>query len=89
VRTTDGDGYWILDANGQVFAYGDAPSFGSLPSGSAGGFNPATTIFTNSDGGVYWVATALGKVFNCGDAPNDGDMSTTHLNGSIIAATGY
>jgi hypothetical protein len=23
------------------------------------------------------------------DAPNDGDMSGTHLNGAIIAATGF
>jgi hypothetical protein len=35
------------------------------------------------------VSTALGKVYNFGDAPADGDMSGTHLNGSIIAATGF
>ena len=32
--------------------------------------------------------TAAGKVFAFGDAPNDGDMSGTHLNGSIVAASG-
>jgi hypothetical protein len=35
------------------------------------------------------VSTALGKVYNFGDAPADGDISGTHLNGSIIAATGF
>jgi hypothetical protein len=89
VRTADGNGYWVLDANGGVFAFGDAPNLGSLPPNSSGGLDPATTIFTSSDGGGYWVATALGKVFNFGDAPNDGDMSGTHLNGAIIAASGF
>ena len=89
MRTPDGGGYWILDANGTVFAYGDATNLGSLPGGAAGGLDPASAIFTTSDGAGYWVVTALGKVYDFGDAPSDGDMSTTHLNGSIIAATGF
>ena len=83
-----GSGYWVLDATGQVFAYGDAGPMGGLAAGSAGGFNPATAIFATSDGGGYWVVTALGKVTSFGDAPNDGDMSGTHLNGPVIAASG-
>jgi hypothetical protein len=89
VRTPDGGGYYILDANGQVFAYGDATFLGGLPTGAAGGLNPATAIFDTADGGGYGVSTALGKVYPFGDAPADGDMSGTHLNGSIIAATGF
>ena len=34
------------------------------------------------------LVTATGRVFAYGDAPNDGDMSGTHLNGSIVAASG-
>jgi hypothetical protein len=89
VRTPDGGGYWILDGNGNVFAYGDAAYLGGLPAGAAGGLDPATAIFATSDGGGYWISTALGKVTNFGDAPADGDASTLHLNGSIIAATGF
>jgi hypothetical protein len=89
VRTPDGGGYWILDGAGSVFAYGDAAFLGGLPAGAAGGLDPAAAIFTTSDGGGYWVSTALGKVYNFGDAPADGDISGTHLNGSIIAATGF
>ena len=37
----------------------------------------------------YWVAVGHGAVYNFGDAPNDGGMAGTHLNGSIIAATGF
>ena len=35
VRTPDGDGYWILFANGIVMAFGDAVNFGE-PDGAVG-----------------------------------------------------
>jgi hypothetical protein len=88
VRTTDGRGYWLLFSNGVVAAYGDATNLGS-PAGSLGGSNPATAIFTTSSGQGYWIASANGSVFNYGDATNDGGMAGQHLNGSIIAATGW
>ena len=89
VRTSDGGGYYILDGNGQVFAYGDATFSGGLPPGAASTLDPATAIFDTADGGGYWITTALGKVYPFGDAPPEGDMSGSHLNGSIIAATGF
>ena len=88
VRTADGGGYWVLLADGAVYAYGDAVPRGG-PVGSVGGLNPASTIFSDADGGGYWVASADGAVFPYGDAPNDGSMAGSHLNGSIIAATGF
>jgi hypothetical protein len=88
VATPNGGGYWVLDAAGQVFPFGNAAGMGSLPPGSAGGFDPASAIFETSDGEGYWVVTGLGQVTAFGDAPADGDMSATHLNGSIIAASG-
>ena len=88
VATPDGGGYYVLDAAGQVFSYGDALGLGSLPPGATGGLNPASAIFVTSDNGGYWVSDALGDVYSFGDAPNDGSMAGTHLNGSIIAASG-
>ena len=88
VRTADGGGYYVLLANGTVYAYGDAASRGG-PVGAVGGLNPASAIFTDSGGGGYWVASAAGGVFTYGDAPNDGSMAGTHLNGAIIAGTGF
>jgi hypothetical protein len=85
-------GYYILDGNGQVFAYGAAANganrlIESVPPGQAGGTNPATAIATpleyTDDGN--WVATANGSVFAFGGAPYFGGMSGTTLNGSIIA----
>jgi hypothetical protein len=89
VGTSDGHGYWILDAAGDLFYYGDAEPLGGLPAGDAGGYDPASVIFTTADGGGYWIATGLGKVYAFGDATFEGDMSATRLNGSIIAATGF
>jgi predicted RNA-binding protein with TRAM domain len=88
VRTPDGRGYWILFANGAISTFGDALLFGS-PIGLMGGKDPATAIFTTFDGGGYWVTGANGAVASYGDAPNDGSMLGTHLNGSIVAATGW
>jgi hypothetical protein len=88
VRTPDGKGYWILFANGEVANFGDALNFGG-PAGQFGGLNPAAAIFTTADGAGYWVAGADGAVTNYGDAPSDGSMLGTHLNGSIIAGTGW
>ncbi len=88
VATPDGKGYWILLGDGEVFAYGDAAGLGSPSSANFSAADPAAAIFATSDGAGYWVASALGAVYNLGDAPNDGGMAGTHLNGSIIAASG-
>jgi len=86
VRTPSGRGYWVLYADGAVSPYGDAAFYGD-PSGSLGG-DAATAIFATVGGG-YWVATAAGAVDNYGDAPADGSMAGAHLNGPIVAATGW
>lgn len=86
-RTPDGKGYWILLANGTVDAFGDAVNFGG-PVGQTG-VDPASAIFATAEGSGYWVTTATGAVSNFGDAPNDGGLAGTHLNGPIIAATGF
>jgi hypothetical protein len=83
-----GNGYWLVTATGHVYAFGDAVDLGG-PSGAVGGLNPASAIFTTSDGGGYWVASANGSVYTYGDAPGDGSVAGQHLNGSIIAATGW
>jgi hypothetical protein len=88
VATTDGHGYWILYANGAVLSFGDASALGN-PLGYVNTFNPATSIFPTSDGLGYWVASAKGDVFTYGNAPFLGSMSSTPLNGPIIAAFGF
>jgi hypothetical protein len=89
VATPDGKGYWVLLGDGEVFPYGDAVDIGSPPPANFNGLDDAAAIFATSDGAGNWVSSALGTVFNFGSAPNDGGMGGTHLNGSIIAATGF
>lgn len=89
VATPDGQGYQILLSNGQVYSYGNAEPDGSPPATDFNALDPANSIFNTSDGGGYWVSSALGAVYAFGDAPNDGGMNGTHLNGPIIAATGF
>jgi hypothetical protein len=88
VRTPSGNGYWILNAAGVVSGYGDAANLGSVanvdPLGDA-----ASAIFTDIPGDGYGVATQDGAVSTFGGVPNYGGMAGTHLNGSIIAASGY
>ena len=87
MRTPDGNGYWILFANGAVYPFGDA-NLGQ--SGRAGRRpQPGGAIFATADGAATGWPRPTAAVESFGDAPNDGSMSGTHLNGSIIAATGW
>jgi hypothetical protein len=75
--TPDGHGYWIVDSDGGVFAYGDATFDGSM-----GGQPLAADVVgvaRTADGGGYWLAAADGGVFAFGDATFGGSMAGTVL----------
>ena len=64
--TPDGGGYWLVSADGGVFAFGDAAFHGS-----AMGLSPTSAIVglaSTPDGSGYWEAAANGAVFAFGDA---------------------
>ena len=86
--TPDGQGYWLVYANGVVATFGDAVNYGD-PTGYVNGFNPAATIFPTLDSRGYWVASARGDVFAYGDSPYLGSMAAAGLNGEIIGAFGF
>jgi hypothetical protein len=88
VRSSDGEGYYLLYSNGVVYSAGDAVNYGNA-TGVVGGYNPATAIFTTADGKGYWIVAANGSVITAGDAPYEGGANSLHLNGSIIAGTGW
>ena len=71
--TPDGKGYWLVGADGGVFAFGDAVYYGSM-----GGTPPSTPRWSGmaatADGGGYWLVGADGGVFAFGDAAYDGSM---------------
>ena len=62
-----GNGYWLVDAAGNVFAYGSAPDLGGLPS-KYGFWDWTVGIAPTPSGNGYWLATLGGKVYPFGDA---------------------
>ena len=63
-----GGGYWLVDAAGNVFAYGSASGLGGLPS-NYGFWDWTVGIAPTPSGNGYWLATLDGKVYPFGDAP--------------------
>jgi len=83
--TPDGGGYWLVAADGGVFAYGDARYFGS-----AGGIplnRPIVGMAVTADGGGYWLVAADGGIFAYGDAVFHGSMGGRPLNRPIVGIT--
>ncbi len=75
-------GYWLAASDGGVFAYGDAPFFGS-----AGGLRlnaPVVGLAATGDGGGYWLAASDGGVFAYGDAPFSGSAGGLRLNAPVV-----
>jgi hypothetical protein len=62
-----GNGYWLVDAAGNVFAYGGAPDLGGLPS-EYGFWDWTVGIAPTQSGNGYWLATLSGRVYPFGDA---------------------
>ena len=66
--TPEGKGYWLAQAGGGVFSYGDAGFYGSLPGLGITPAAPITGIASTPDGKGYWLVGADGGVFAFGDA---------------------
>jgi hypothetical protein len=76
--TPDGKGYWLAQADGGVYSYGDAAFHGALPAGPGGlSLTPAapiSAIAATPDGGGYWLVGQDGGVFAFGDAAFYGSL---------------
>jgi hypothetical protein len=91
--TPDGKGYWLAQADGGVYSFGDAGFHGSLPAG-AGGLGitpiaPISAIATTPDGGGYWLVDQDGGVYAFGDAGFYGSLpgNGTQPYGVVIGVT--
>jgi hypothetical protein len=62
--TPDGGGYWLVRADGQVSAFGDARLYGS----PTGGRSTSVAIIPIASGTGYWVVLRNGGVMNYGTA---------------------
>ena len=69
--TATGDGYWLVAADGGLFAFGDAVFYGSIPGVLPPGATldePIVGIVSTVTGNGYWMIAADGGVFAFGDA---------------------
>jgi hypothetical protein len=90
--TPSHSGYWIVNAVGQIFAFGDARWWGNAaPFGNAttSAFAPGeavTSLSATPTGRGYWLFTSKGRTIPFGDARFHGDLRATNLNGRIIGS---
>jgi hypothetical protein len=66
--THDGQGYWMVGADGAINAFGDAPYVGSLPGLGVRVSKPIIGMAVSGDAG-YWLFGSDGGTFAFGDAP--------------------
>jgi hypothetical protein len=65
--TSSGRGYWLVAADGGIFAYGDAVFYGSA--GSIHLNQPVVGMAPFGNDAGYWLVAADGGVFTYGAAP--------------------
>jgi N-acetylmuramoyl-L-alanine amidase len=80
--THDGNGYWLVAADGGIFNYGDAVFFGSA--GSLHLNAPIVGMASTRDGAGYWLVASDGGIFSYGDAAFFGSAGSLHLNAAVV-----
>jgi hypothetical protein len=79
--TADGSGYWEVQANGAVAAFGSAVNYGSV----SGQLNaPIVGMAPTRDGKGYWLVGTDGGIFSFGDASFYGSTGALRLNKPIV-----
>lgn len=78
-------GYWALGAEGRVYPFGDATSFGDVSGTMPAGAKALTLVPTPSAGG-YWILDSRGGIHPFGDAAVYGEVSAAQLkNGEKVS----
>jgi hypothetical protein len=80
--TPSGQGYWVVNSDGAVFAFGDAGFFGSVANLHLNA--PITAMVATADGGGYWLLGGDGGIFTFGDAKFFGSTGNLRLNAPIV-----
>jgi len=84
--TPDGQGYWVVTADGDVDAFGDAGALGSLAASGATPAAPVTALVPTADAGGYWLVGTDGGIFAYGDAPFVGSLPALSVHVTDIVA---
>ena len=75
--TSDGQGYWVVRADGAVLSYGDAEPLTSLPAGAVSAGAPIVAMARTYDGHGAWLVNSEGHVYELGDARSYGSLSSS------------
>ena len=75
-------GYWFVAADGGIFAFGNAPFYGST--GSLRLNQPIVGMAATPSGKGYWLVAADGGIFAFGNAPFYGSTGSLRLNQPIV-----
>jgi len=75
-------GYWMVASDGGIFAFGDAPFFGST--GNIDLNSPIVAMAKTRTGRGYWMVAADGGIFTFGDAEFHGSAGGLPLNKPIV-----
>jgi len=76
-------GYWMVAADGGIFAYGNAQFFGST--GNLALQQPIVGLVPTPDDQGYWLVASDGGVFAFGDAAYEGSTGSLVLQRPIVA----
>jgi hypothetical protein len=80
--TPDGQGYWLVAADGGIFSFGDAVFYGST--GSLHLNQPIVGMALTPDGQGYWLVASDGGIFTFGDAQFYGSTGSMVLDKPIV-----
>jgi hypothetical protein len=83
--TPTGDGYWIVQADGEVYAHGDAPFVGSMAGKPLN--KRLVGMAPTASGKGYWLVGEDGGIFSFGDAPFYGSTGDIRLNRPVVGMT--
>ncbi|HVA05428.1 MAG TPA: hypothetical protein VNG12_01680 [Acidimicrobiales bacterium] len=101
--TPDAGGYWVVDSAGDVYGFGDAGFYGSLPgrlsslakssahdvvTGHQASI-PVTGFAPTADGHGYWMVATDGSLYTFGDAANYGSLPALGLTPPSVTVNGY
>jgi hypothetical protein len=84
----DASGYWLVGADGSVYAFGSVKDLGSMRGQHLN--KPIVAMAATPDGRGYWLVASDGGMFSYGDARFLGSTGDFHLNKPIVgmASTG-
>ena len=78
-------GYWMVASDGGIFAFGDAPFYGST--GNLKLNSPIVGMARTTTGRGYWMVAADGGIFTFGDAVFYGSAGSLPLKAPIVGMT--